>query len=69
MQIYQSVKEKSKSRKEEEKESAIALAVFRLLTLLVKASPLGKDLSDNIKHSVLKYVYKLGEKQRLHSQH
>jgi hypothetical protein len=61
LQMYKSVKDKSKT----EKEVGNSLAVFRLLTLLAKAGPMSSLLSDNIKHSLLKYVYKLGERQRI----
>jgi hypothetical protein len=57
LQMYKSVKDKSKS----EKEVGIALAVFRLITLMVKAGSITPVLTDNIKHSILKYTYKLAE--------
>lgn len=61
LQMFKSVKDKSKN----EKEVGTALAVFRLLTLIEKAGLINSILSDNIKHSLLKYVYKLGDRDRI----
>jgi hypothetical protein len=38
-----------------------------LLTLLAKAGPISSNLSDNIKHSLLKYVYKLNNRERINT--
>ena len=61
LQMFKSVKDKSKN----EKEVGTVLAVFRLLTLIEKAGLINSILSDNIKHSLLKYVYKLGDRDRI----
>jgi hypothetical protein len=58
LQMYRSVKEKAKS----EKDVGTSLAIFRLLTLLVKGSAVSAGILENIKHSILKYVYKLSNR-------
>ena len=53
-QMYRSVKDKAKS----EGLSGLMVAIFRLLTLMSRCQSVPKILSDNMEHSVLKYIYK-----------
>lgn len=57
LQIYKSVKDKVKGQGQ----IGISLAVFRLLTLLKKTTIKGTNLDDIVKHSLLKYIYKMAQ--------
>ena len=55
LQMYKSVKDKAKS----EGNSGLAVAIFRLLTLIARCKTIPRVLSDNMEHSILKFAYKM----------